>query len=151
MIYKQKRAWKPPFFFTVFGYFVRLWRNIWPLHHHPRAGHYPRQQSARQAVLEPPAQSLALSKCRPGAFRLRPRHDVSPPSLLLVTWKSYTTPSRTTTSIYIAALFRVNPNLHWYEYYYFALPVSQVCATHSWFICQGPWSSWQTTKVCWHR
>jgi hypothetical protein len=77
------------------------------LHHHPQAEHSPRQQSARQAVLEPPAQSLALSKCRPGASRLRPRHDVPPPSLLVAAWKSYMTSSRTTTSIYIAARIRV--------------------------------------------
>jgi hypothetical protein len=54
------------------------------------------------------ARTVSLSKCMPGASWLRPRHDVSPPSLLLVAWKSYMTSSRTTTSIYMAARFTVS-------------------------------------------
>jgi hypothetical protein len=41
------------------------------------------------------------------SFKLRPRHDMEPPSLLLVAEKSYTTSSCTVMSIYVAARFRV--------------------------------------------
>ncbi len=98
-------------FFTAFGYFIRLWRIIWLLWIFlppPPGRALPPPIVELQAVLGPPTRSLAPSKCRPGASRLLPRHDVSPPSLLLVAWKSYMTSSRTTTSIYIAAWFRVN-------------------------------------------
>ncbi len=105
-IYRPKHAQNRRFF-TVFGYFVLLWRYIWLLWISP----LPPPVVTRQAVLEPPAQSLALSKCRPGASRLRQRHDILPPSLLLAAWRSYMNSSRTTMSIYIAARIRVNPFL----------------------------------------
>jgi hypothetical protein len=52
------------------------------------------------------------------SFRLQPRHDVKPPSLLLVAWEVIMTSSRTATSIYITARIRVKA----FKLFYFTSP-----------------------------
>jgi hypothetical protein len=84
-------------FFAVFGYFECLWRYIWTIHHHPRAGHSPCQWSAHQAVLERPTRSLALSKCRSGAADCCQGMTQSLPLSYWSLEKSYMTSSRTAT------------------------------------------------------
>ncbi len=84
-------------FFAVFGYFVLLWRFIWLL-----------------GISPPPP----LGQARPGPESPNYGRGMMyrPPSLLLVAWKSYMTSSRTTTSIYIAARFRVKVKISVYRY-----------------------------------
>ncbi len=79
-----------------------------PLHHHPWTGRSSGQWSAHKAVLELPTQSLALSKCRSGASDCGRGMTQSLPLSYWSPEKSYMTPSRTATLIYIVARLRVN-------------------------------------------
>jgi hypothetical protein len=108
-IYKPKRARNRPFFpFSyISGGFKGLFDFYDTLHHHPWTGRSPRQYSAHQAVLEPPMQSLALSKCRSGASDFGRDMTQSLPFSYWSPKKSYMTSSRTATKIYIATWFRV--------------------------------------------
>jgi hypothetical protein len=132
-IYRPKRA-RNRLFFAIFGYFVWLWRYIWLLWISPPP---PLGRALPPPIVGTPSSSRATRtvsssfKCRPRASRLRPRHDVSPPSLLLAAWKSYMTSSHTTTSIYIAA--RIRKLQKWPEMF---LPVRSLLANS---FCSFKW------------
>ncbi len=95
-------------FLYILGGLEGLFDFYDPLHLHPWTGRSSRQLSAHQAVLEPPTQSLALSKCRSGASDYGRSMTQSLPLSYWSPEKSYMTSSRTATKIYIAAQYRVN-------------------------------------------
>ncbi len=104
-IYKPKCMQNLLFFLPlsyISGSFEGLFGFHDPLHHHPRTGH-----SVHQAVLEPPMQSLALSKCRSGASNYCRGMTQSLPLSYWPPERSYMNSSRTATKIYIATRFRV--------------------------------------------
>jgi hypothetical protein len=132
-IYRPKRARNRPIFccFCLFRTAVKVYmtsRNLYTTT--PGPGTSPASSRRAKQFWRLPARSLALSKCRPRASRLLPRHDVSPPSLLLVARRSYMTSRRTTMSIFIAARIRVK--LSWDHKMY---PVDHLYLPNHIFTC----------------